>query len=380
MRTKQVLILASVASMIDQFNMQNIKILKEMGYKVHVACNFTEGNTCSDEQIYALRIKLSELGVKFYQIDFKRNIIDLPQNILAFKQVHRLVNKNKYEFIHCHSPIGGVCGRLVAKKTKTKVIYTAHGFHFFKGAPFINWLIYYPIERMLARYTDVLITINKEDFNRAKKFMSKNVEYIPGVGIDIGRINNVEVDIKAKRQELGVPEDSLILLSVGELNKNKNHKVVIKALAKLGNKKIHYLICGQGRLKEFLGDISKELGVEKQVHLLGFRNDIPEICKMSDVFVLPSFREGLSVALMEAMACGMPVVCSDIRGNSDLIENGNGGYLVKPGDIKGFEKVIGMLSVDVELRNKLAKFNREKIKMYSIENINSYTKKIMFNK
>ena len=189
-----VLVLASVASMIDQFNIPNIKLLIEMGFHVDVACNFLNGSTCSDEKISQLKTKLNDMGVGIYQIDFARNAFNVKRNLKAFHQVLGLVKINRYRFIHCHSPIGGLCGRLAGHITHTKVIYTAHGFHFYKGAPLLNWLVYYPIEKFLSRYTDVLITINKEDFARAKTFHAKKVEYIPGVGIDIDKIQAVTVN------------------------------------------------------------------------------------------------------------------------------------------------------------------------------------------
>lgn len=370
MGEKRVLILASVASMIDQFNMPNIELLISMGYEVHVACNFTEGNTCSHERIGVLKNNLMKLGVKVHQIDFKRNIMKFSDNIKAYNQVKKLVNDNKYKFIHCHSPIGGVVSRLVGKATKTKVIYTAHGFHFFKGAPLKNWICYYPIEKWLSRYTDVLITINEEDCERAKsKFKAKRVEYIAGVGIDLEKFSTVEIDRDLKRRELGLPEGVFVVLSVGELNNNKNHEVIIRSIAKIDNPNIHYIICGQGNLDRYLRNLSKELDIENQVHLLGFRKDIPEICKVSDVFAFPSYREGLSVALMEAMANGLPVVCSNIRGNSDLIEDGKGGYLVEPADVEGFAKYIKDLIDDSMLRSEFGEFNLKKIENYSIENV-----------
>uniref|UniRef100_UPI003FF0FDBD glycosyltransferase family 4 protein n=1 Tax=Fusobacterium mortiferum TaxID=850 RepID=UPI003FF0FDBD len=325
---EKVLILASVASMIDQFNIPNIKLLQEMGYEVHVACNFEKGNSCSFEKIQGLKNFLENMKVKYYQINFERNVLKVFSNFSAYKDVKKILEKNKYKFLHCHSPIGGVIGRIAGHLTKTKVIYTAHGFHFFKGAPLINWLIYYPIEKYLSKYTDILITINKEDYERAKTFLAKRVEYIPGVGVDVEKIRNIEVNKDKKREELGLTKDNIVLLSVGELNKNKNHEVVIKALAQLNNPNIHYLICGQGNLKGYLEKLIRKLKLENNIKLLGFRKDIYEIYKISDVFVFPSKREGLSVALMEAIVCELPVICSNIRGNIDLISSGINGILV----------------------------------------------------
>ena len=240
----------------------------------------------------------------------------------------KLCSKNNYDIVHCHSPIGGMIARFAcrrARKKRTRVIYTAHGFHFYKGAPLRNWLIYYTAEKIAANFTDTLITINKEDYNRAKKkFRVNKVEYVPGVGLDLNKFKKTIFDKKLKLQELNIPQNSFVIMSVGELNKNKNHEVVIRAISEIANPNIHYIICGEGNLEKHLRDLSKLLGIEKQVHLLGFRKDIHVIHKVSDLFVFPSLREGLSVALMEAMGSGLPIVCSEIRGNIDLVQEKQG--------------------------------------------------------
>lgn len=362
--------LASVASMIDQFNMSNIEILRDQGYEVHVAANFEDGNTSSKQRIEEFKKELYSLGIPYYHVDFARDIKKVFKNFKAYKRIRNLILEHKYEFVHCHTPIGGVCGRLAVLRTKTKVIYTAHGFHFFKGAPLMNWLLYYPVERWLARYTDVLITINKEDYARAKKFKAKKVEYVPGVGLDTKKFENVAVNKKEKRKELGLPDDAIVLLSVGELNKNKNHETVIKAISKLDNKNLYYLICGSGTLEQYLKDLASSLDISSQVRLLGFRTDVCEIYKASDIFVFPSFREGLSVALMEAMAAGLPIVCSDIRGNRDLIEDGMGGYLVKPDDVDGFVECIEEILKSLKDNLNIAMYNLEAVKTFERINVN----------
>lgn len=336
-----VLVLASVASMIDQFNIPNIKLLIEMGFHVDVACNFLNGSTCSDEKISQLKTKLNDMGVGIYQIDFARNAFNVKRNFKAFHQVMDLMKTNRYKFIHCHSPIGGLCGRITGHMTHTKVIYTAHGFHFYKGAPWLNWLIYYPTERFLSRYTDVLITINKEDFIRAKTFHAKKVEYIPGVGIDIDKVQAVIVDRTEKRKKLGIPKNAFLLISVGELNKNKNHELAIKALSQMKcDKNVFYIIVGEGPLKEHLTGLIASLGMETKVRFLGFRTDVIELLKASDCFVFPSLREGLPVSLMEAMASSLPVVCSNIRGNTDLVDDEVNGYLFKKFDTSSLTKCL----------------------------------------
>ncbi|MBY0158841.1 glycosyltransferase family 4 protein [Cytobacillus oceanisediminis] len=360
---KKVLFVATVVKAhIMVFHIPYLKWFKENGFETYVCAknDYEDNEKCE--------IPYCD---NYYDIPFERAPLKL-KNIKAYKQLKELIENNEFDIIHCHTPIGGALSRLAARdarKNGTTVIYTAHGFHFYKGAPFINWLLYYPVERLLAGYTDVLITINKEDYNRAKKFKAKKIEYVPGVGIDTMKYSEISVNKKDKPSLIGIPQDSLIVVSVGELNKNKNHEVIIKALANLNNKKIYYVICGQGPLNKHLKELAKELGVKEQVKLLGFRKDIIEICKAADIFAFPSYREGLSVSLMEAMASGLPVVCSDIRGNYDLIEEEKGGYLVKASDIEGFTSRINILKEDSFLRNQFGEFNKNRVKQYGKENV-----------
>ncbi len=345
---KSALIVASVASMIGQFNISNIELLIHLGYDVDVAANFISGSTCTDEKIAELLEILSSLSVDCYQIDFDRKVTDIRADVRAVRQLNRVVSgraepvntlrhhyitaENRYIFIHSHSPIGGVAGRIIAKKHHIKAIYTAHGFHFYDGAPKKNWLLFYPVEKGLSWITDVLVTINREDYKRAKRdFHAKSVVYIPGIGIDTGKFEKTVIDRKVKRAEFGVGDTDIFLLSVGELNENKNHKAVIEALGKMNpdiSHHLHYGIAGRGEQHDELRKLADEQGVN--LHLLGFRNDIPELLKAADVFILPSIREGLNAGLMEAMASGLPCIVSDIRGNRELIQNAVGGYTVMP--------------------------------------------------
>lgn len=292
------------------------ELIKE-GHAVDIACN---------EDEYKVDDFYRESGCKIYQIDCSRSPLS-KGNLKAVKELKKIVFENHYDIVHCHTPVAGVCARLACKsfrKKGLKVIYTAHGFHFYQGAPLKNWFVYYPIEKYCSRFTDVLITINQEDYALAKKKMkAKKTEYVPGVGIDVDKFRNTVVDRTAKRKELGIPENAFLLLSVGELNANKNHQIVIRALAQLNDSNIHYMIAGKGDLHDELIDLANQLGVAEQVHLLGYRNDVAELYKTADVYCLPSIREGLNVSVMEAMASGLTVICSCIRGNTDLISKDN---------------------------------------------------------
>ena len=334
---KRVLILASVASMIGQFNRDNISLLQKMGYKVDVACNFKNGSTFSEESAKQLKKELIEQGVRCFHVDFSRSPVQIGKHVQCYHTVKRLMLENQYLFCHCHSPIGGAIARIAGHATKTKIIYTAHGFHFYKGASVLNWAIYYPIELLLSYWTNCLITINKEDYYRAKhKFHAKKTVYIPGVGIDSNRFQNLGISREQKRQELGLSKEDIFILSVGELNQNKNHEVVVRALAGLKGQNIVYMIAGEGNQKEHLNTLAEENGVS--LRLLGFREDICSLLEAADVFAFPSKREGLSVSVMEAMFMKKPVIASKIRGNTDLIKDGENGLLVHPNTAKAWEQ------------------------------------------
>ncbi len=375
---KKALVTAHVAYAIELFNIPNIRLLKEMGYEVQVACNFDDRSSLSGEKVAALKEKLTAMGVKYYNIPFQRNPLKL-QNLKAFISLRKLIVKEKFSLIHCHTPVGGILTRLAAadqRRQGTKVIYTAHGFHFFSGAPLINWLIYYTAEKLCSYFTDTLITINKEDYENAKaKLKAEKVCYVPGVGVDTELFSRTRSKREELLSEIAAEKDSIILLSVGELSGRKNHTLSIKALSQLQNNKAHLVIAGTGEKREEFIKLSKELGVENQVHLLGFRTDIAELLKSADIFLFPSLQEGLPVALMEAMACSLPVICSEIRGNVDLIDETTG-ILCGKTDENAFKCAIEKLINDKALREAMAEKAFEKSKEYDIKIIEKYMKDI----
>ena len=353
-----------------------VKELIHNGHSVDIATN---------QAISKVPEVYKDLGCKIYNISCTRS----PLNKATFKaigEIKKIANENNYDLVHCHTPIAAMCTRLAcinSRKKGTKVFYTAHGFHFYKGAPIKNWLIYYPIEKLCSYFTDVLITINKEDYALAqRKMKAKKVEYVPGVGIDTKRFLDFQFSDERKmeiRKEIGVPENAKLLLSVGELNENKNHKVVLETLSLLKDKNIHYAVAGTGNKEEYLKNLAIELGVEERFHLLGYRNDLEKIYKVADCFVHPSFREGLPVSAMEAIACGLPCIVSKIRGNEDLVEDGVNGFLCNPFNQKEFADAINKLINDSELHKKMSQSNVEAAKKFEVDNINQEMMKIYFN-
>lgn len=356
---KKLLFISNICKKITNFHITSLEAASRLGYEFHFVANF-------DGMDQKIREKYK--NIFFHHIDIVRFPFS-KGNIKAFRQLCQLMEDNEYDVIHCNTPIGGALGRICgAKYNIDKVIYTAHGFHFYKGAPKLNWIIYYSLEKWLARYTDAIITINQEDYELAKsKFKLKNngkVYYVPGVGIDLSFFDCIKKSRIEKRIELGIPQEAFVMLSVGELNKNKNNRVIISAMERIDRKDIHYVLCGVGELRETLQKHADELGVGNNIHFLGYRNDVNEIYGMADCFVMPSLREGLPRSLMEAMACGLPCVVSRIRGNVDLIKDEEGGFLCDVKDVYLYAKKISLLVDDCDLREKMRKNNLLEIQKF----------------
>lgn len=371
---KKVLMVSTVMPTIAHANMSNINILIDLGYQVDVACDYWDVRIWPKSEAKKFRKKIIDMGGKVYQIGFSRNPLNIVSHIKSLYRMLILLKKEKYDFIHTHTPIASAIVRIAAHWTNTKVIYTAHGFHFFKGAPVQNWFIYYPIEKILSRWTDMLITINHEDYRCAKKkFYAKTIRYIPGIGIDIEKFRITPNKLLQKKEELKIDQKDFLLLSVGELNNNKNHEIVIRTMAKLKEydvfEKIHYVICGEGEKKEFLNTLADSFGIASHVHMLGFRDDVADIYGCADAFIFMSKREGLPVSLMEAMAAGLPIICSNIRGNNDLVRNGIEG-LFSDFDTKLIAEKILMLINDKKLRYDLGANARKRVKNFDIKKVN----------
>lgn len=367
---RKVLLAASVASMVLQFNLPNIKILLAMGYKVHVACNFKEGNTCGKRQVQELLQILNSLHVQCHQWDCPRKLRSVRSSVRAYLQMDRLLRQHQFAWVHCQSPIGGALARLAGHRLRVPMLYTAHGFHFYKGAPLFHWLLYYPAEKLLARWTDVLVTVNQEDFRFARRRLrAGKVCYIPGVGVDTERF--LAKTPQNIRKRYHIPKDASILLSVGELSRRKNHAAVIRALADMQETNVYYLICGQGAQKSRLQALARKLGVAGRVRFAGYQGSLAPFYQHADLFVFPSFQEGLPVALMEAMAAGMACVVSDIRGNRELIDEHGGirfpcrrlGRRQEP----ELAEAVKQLLFDHARRQGCGRYNRQKIKAFSLD-------------
>lgn len=358
---KKVLFVATVVRLhINMFHKPYIKWFHDQGWQVDVAANNDYENREECVIPYC---------DNFYCLPFERSPFK-KENLVAYFQLKKILKNEKYDIIHCHTPMGGVIARLAVGETRkkgTKVIYTAHGFHFFKGAPMVNWLIYYPIERILAHRTDLLITINQEDYRKSKVFKTTRTALVNGVGLDLNKFVEATSKEKSKiRCVFGLKDDDIFAVSVGQLIKRKNHMILIQAVSQLNNPHFHLFICGDGVQEKELKAKVKELGIENQIHFLGFRKDIYKISSAADLFLLASLQEGLPVAIMEAMACGLPIIASEVRGNYDLIDQGKGGYLVSPMNVDGFVKAIYKMTQNRERLESMKRYNLKKIQKYGI--------------
>lgn len=373
---KKILIVTTVGGFLQQFEMNDVNILQEQGYKIYYLSNF-------DNPVYELdNAELLDMEIELHHIGIQKSPFHIWENIKAFKEICRIVKKEEIGVLHCHNPMGGVLGRLVTlfyRRKQIYVIYTAHGFHFYKGAPLLNWLLYYPIEYFLSKCTDCLITINKEDYKRACKFAKgkkKQVYQIPGVGVDTAKFALESEVRKQVREEFHIADDIFYILSVGELNHNKNHEVIMRAIAMIGDKKIHYGICGRGYHKEYLAQLAVELGIREQVTLFGFRNDIPRMLQCADCFAFPSIREGFGIAALEAMAAGIPMITSDCRGTREYMKDGITGYVCHTGKAEEYAKLICKMKGNAKERRRMSNECRHMARRFDLSETNKIMKKI----
>lgn len=364
----KILFVATVRSHIGQFHMPFIRELKARGVEVHAAFK--------DNSADKPGLDLSAID-KTFEVPFERRPLR-PNNIKAYRELKKIIDGNGYDAVHCHTPMGAVITRLAAKSARkkgTKVIYTAHGFHFFKGASIKNWMLFYPVEKYLSKYTDCLITINSEDCELAhkKKFRAGKIYKVHGVGVELDKFKAVDADEKARlRAEYGYDGDTFIMIYPADLSVRKNQPMLFDALQKIAekNKNVKLLLPGQPiRLEEYKRMIS-ERGIADNVEFLGYRRDINNLVGLSDLSVASSFQEGLPINIIEAMAMGNAIVATDVRGNNDAVEDGVNGYLVPVGDSDLMAEKILELMNDREKLRTFGENGLDMVKDFSTENVN----------
>lgn len=368
---KKILFVATITRHIVGFHEPYLKYFKEKGYEVHVASNGDEPIPYCD---------------KHFNLNFARFPIKF-QNWGVYQKLKKIIEENQYEIIHCHTPVGGVVTRLAARKARkkynTKVIYTVHGFHFFKGAPLANWLIFYPIEKLCARWTDSLITINEEDYQFAKRKLKKinHIEHINGIGMNEKRFN-IEISqetIGELKETLGIDKDTIVMSYVAELNKNKNQKLLIEAIEKMhqSKMKVKLLLIGDGNFREKYLSIIKEKQLEENILLLGIRQDVPQLLSITNIYVASSIREGLPVNVMEAMYMGLPIIATHNRGHNELIKNEENGFLIK--DANELVAKVNQILSNKNIGEKMKENSKNMINKYLLCNVIEDMKEIYAN-
>lgn len=355
--TKKVLFCATVDYHFKAFHLPYFQWFQDMGWEVHVAAGGNMNLPFVDEK---------------FSIPIRRSPFH-PENLSVYRRLKRLIQDNGYDMIHCHTPVGGVLARLAARQARqkgTKVLYTAHGFHFCDGAPLKNWLLYYPIEKFLSSYTDCLITINEEDYERAKQMKKTDcsAKKIHGIGVNTDRFHPVSREESERlREKHGFGAGEFILVYPAELNGNKNQGLLIETAALLKNRipELKLVFAGEGAMEEPYRKKAESLGVSDMVRFYGFCRDIHELIQLADLSVASSIREGLGMNLLEGMAAEKPAVAADNRGHREIIEDGVNGFLVPAGDSAAFADRIEKLYRSPGLRKAMGQEGRRTAECFS---------------
>lgn len=371
---KKVLLFSPTGSIHSRFNLANIEAVKELGYELHLLANFENGPGPEGKN-EAFAQWCEKQGFYVHTMPFVRGAS--LKNISLVKELKEILLKEKFDIVHAHTETGGLLLRMaISAKGSSKYIYTAHGMSFWKGCPLKNRIIYKTIERWICNGMDANLAMNQEEHDFVKIINPNTAFYVHGIGLDLGRFQREGRARDEVRTEFGVKDCDILIVSIGELDDNKNHAVIIKALSILENKNFKYVVCGVGPNKDMLTKIAADAGLSNKVVLAGYRSDIPDILKAAEMFVFPSFHEGMPVAALEAMACGLPLVCSKIRGNVDIVKDDYNGYLVNPNNYQVFSDRIKQLIDKKEDRCRMGQINKELVKAYSLESVVSELKTI----
>lgn len=370
------LLLAAMGSVHRQHNKANIKALKEIGAIIYLAANFgTDTPREKNNTLFVAECKRD--GINIIDIPFRRG--GFITNIFQIPVLNKFLKREKFDIVHVHTETGGFMLRLsclIQSKCNTKFVYTPHGMSFWKGSSLKSQLVYRPLERWICSAMDMNLGMNMEEVENLEQWNKRTAHYVHGVGLDVARMQNPVRSREQMREEFGLTESDKFIASIGELDDNKNHITVIKALATLGRKDFKYVVCGVGPNKDMLLAEAEHMGLKENVILAGYRSDIPDVLNAADIFVFPSFHEGMPVSALEAMACGLPIICSEIRGNVDIIREGDNGYLFQPSDVETLARKLEYLLDDAEKRKVMGLKNKENVKDFSLESVTEELKRI----
>lgn len=370
------LLLAAMGSVHRQHNKANIKALKEIGAIIYLAANFGT-DTPREKNNTQFVAECKRDGINIIDIPFRRG--GFITNIFQIPVLNKFLKREKFDIVHVHTETGGFMLRLsclIQSKCNTKFVYTPHGMSFWRGSSLKSQLVYRPLERWICSAMDMNLGMNMEEVENLKRWNKRTAHYVHGVGLNVARMQNPARSREQMREEFGLTESDKFIASIGELDDNKNHITVIKALATLGRKDFKYVVCGVGPNKDMLLAEAEHMGLKENVILAGYRSDIPDVLNAADIFVFPSFHEGMPVSALEAMACGLPIICSEIRGNVDIIREGDNGYLFQPSDVETLARKLEYLLDDAEKRKIMGLKNKENVKDFSLESVTEELKRI----
>lgn len=366
---KKILFVATIFKHFRAFHMPYIEWFKQQGWQVDAMAN---GDDPLDNVHHS------------YNVPVSRSPFSIA-NLKAIRQAKEIINHEKYDIVYCHTAMGAVLARLAAKEARvrygTKVIYVAHGFHFFKGGPKKSWLMYYPMEKYLSKYTDAIVTINEEDYQLVKNNGFRNIDTykIPGIGINTSRLFETN-DAKRKelREQYGYAQDAFIMIYIAEYIHRKNHKFIIDSVRDLSKQipTLKVLFAGRGILMDAMKEYAHDKGVESYIDFLGFRKDIGELIALSDIGISASRQEGLGLNLAEEMFAGLPVVASEDRGHKEIVKDGYNGFMYAQMDHDGFVSAVCKLYRNPELRKQMGENAKNYIQQFSLANAMAFLTEI----
>lgn len=326
----KILVTATVPVHVESFHLPVIRKLAELGWEVDVATNGVVSDEAISHNIH---------------VDWSRSPVSRG-NIRAFRELKSILIRGDYDVVYCHTPVGAAITRLAAvqaRKAGARVVYMVHGFHFYRGAPLANWLIYFPVEWALSWFTDEILTINREDYVTARSLFHAHVRGTLGVGVDLSRFAEEEHQgIRSVRSELGISHDAVFALCIAELSRRKNQEALIRALPLVLEQipDFHLVFAGAGDELATLEELAVSNGTRANTHFLGYRRDVPNLLEEADFLVSASKQEGLPQNIIEAIAAGKPVIASNIRGHTDLLQDYSGGRLVDNDDVRAWSKAL----------------------------------------
>jgi glycosyltransferase involved in cell wall biosynthesis len=313
-----------------------------------------------------------------FEVQWTRNPLNFTNLLKAPRQIRSVVENGGYDIVHVHTPIAAFVTRAalrtMRKTGRPKVIYTAHGFHFHPGGTFLKNTIFRALEKFAGRWTDYLVLINREDERAAREHRivsPDRVVFIPGIGIDLSHYDPARIsprEIDAVRSELKLSTSAPLFLMIASFDPGKRHRDVLRAFAQCNNKEVHLAFAGVGPLFSAMQTLAQALEVGDRVHFLGLRKDVPALIRASVATVLPSEREGLARCVMESLCLEVPVIGSDARGVSDLIDE-NCGWITPVGNPAALARAMDSILSRPDHAAMLGHNGRAKMADYDINRI-----------